>query len=132
MVGLYHWGLSKYDGRSCVSGLRTCQQVGDRSNQIENRIIPDCELLRERKIDSYYLLSVNTIDEFTNITCQKIFNIFHSSVDGYECHSDGLQEILPKSSINFDVVCLSETSQQSDHVFPKNGTLIALPLRSPL
>ena len=50
--------------------------------------------------------------------------LFHSSVDGYECHSGGLQEILSKSSINFDVVCLSVTSQQSDHVFPKNGTLI--------
>ena len=42
---------------------------------------------------------------------KKSFNIFHSSVDGYECHSDGLQEILSKSSINFDVVCLSETSE---------------------
>ena len=59
---------------------------------------------------------------------KKSFNIFHSSVDGYECHSDGLQEILSKSSINFDVVRLS---QQSDHVFPKNGTLITLPLRTP-
>ena len=55
------------------------------------------------------------------------FNIFHSSVDGYERYSDGLRDILSKSSINFDVVCLSETSQQSDHVFPKNGTRITLP-----
>ena len=47
---------------------------------------------------------------------KKSSNIFHSSVDGYECHSDGLQEILSESSINFDVVCLSETSQQSNHV----------------
>ena len=62
---------------------------------------------------------------------KKSSNIFHSSVHGYECHSDGLQEILSKSTINFDVVCLSQTSQQSDHVFPTNGTLIALPLRSP-
>ena len=62
---------------------------------------------------------------------KKSFNIFHSSVDGYECHSDGLQEILSKSSINFDVVCLSETSQQSDHVFPKNGTIITTTSRSP-
>ena len=57
---------------------------------------------------------------------KKSFNIFHISVDGYECLSDGLQEILSKSSISFDVVYLPETSQQSDHVFPKNGTLITL------
>ena len=44
---------------------------------------------------------------------KKSFNIFHSSVDGYECRSDGLQEILSKC-INFDIVCLSETFQQSD------------------
>ena len=75
--GLYHWGLSKYDGRSCVSGLRTCQQVGDRSTQIENRIIifQIVNCWGNEKIDSYYLLykQFNTIDEFTNITCQKIF-----------------------------------------------------------
>ena len=29
--------------------------------------------------------------------------------------------ILSESSINVDVVCLSETSQQSDHVYP-SGT----------
>ena len=57
--------------------------------------------------------------------------IFHSNVDGYECHSDGLREILSNSSINFGVVCLSVTSQQSDYAFPKNGTLITLPLRTP-
>ena len=57
------------------------------------------------------------------------FNIFHSSIDGYECHSDGLREILSKSSINFDVLCLSEASQQSDHVYPKNGTLITMTYR---
>ena len=38
-------------------------------------------------------------------------------------NSDGLREILSKSNINFDVVCLSETSQQSDHVFPNNVIL---------
>ena len=62
---------------------------------------------------------------------KKSFSIFHSSVDGNECHPEGLQEILSKSSIIFDVMCLSETFQQSDHIFPKNGTLITLPLRSP-
>ena len=45
---------------------------------------------------------------------KKSFNIFHSSDDGYEFHADGLQEILSRSSINLDIVCLSETSQQSD------------------
>ena len=65
-----------------------------------------------------------TIDEFTKIkSVKKSFNIFHSNVDGYECHSEGLGEIVSKSSLNFDVVCLSETSQQLDHVFPKNVIL---------
>ena len=59
---------------------------------------------------------------------KKYFNIFHSSVDGYECHSDGLQEILSKSSINFDVVCLS---QQSDHVFPKKWNTNHIAFKDP-
>ena len=61
-----------------------------------------------------------TIDEFTEIkSVKKSFNIFHSNGDGYECHSEGLGEILSKSSLNFDVVSLSENSQRLDHVFPK-------------
>ena len=34
-------------------------------------------------------------------------------------------------TINFDVVCSSEISQQSDQVFPKNGTLITMIYRIP-
>ena len=123
----------------CVSGIRTCQQVGQRSTQIENRksnyYLPDCELLTSLRMNSterknIYSLPINqfnTIDEVTNIV-KKPCNIFHSNVDGYECHSDGLQEILSKSSIN---LCLSETSQQSDHIFPKNGTVTKMLLTSP-
>ena len=81
------------------------------SNDIEENLI-------DRINSKYY-----TINEFiNNKSVKKYFNIFHSNVDCYECLSDGLREILSKSSLNFDVVCLSETSQQSDHVFPKNVT----------
>ena len=81
------------------------------SNDIDENLV--------NKINSKYY----TFDDFINIkSAKKTFNIFHTNVDGYECHADGLREILSKSSINFDVVCLSETSQQSDHVFPKNVT----------
>ena len=82
------------------------------SNDIDENLI-------DRINSKYY-----TIDEFTKIkSVKKSFNIFHSNVDDYECHSEGLGEILSKSSLNFDVVCLSETSQQLDHVFPKNVIL---------
>ena len=68
------------------------------SNDIDENLI-------DRINSKYY-----TIDEFTKIKCvKKSFNIFHSN-----------GEVLSKSSLNFDVVCLSETSQQLDHVFPKN------------
>ena len=86
-------------------------------------------LMERKNIYSLPINQFNTIDEFTNIkSVKKLCNIFHSNVDGYECHSDGLQEILSKSSIN---LCLSETSQQSDHIFPKNGTVIKMLLTSP-
>ena len=34
--------------------------------------------------------------------------------NGYECHSDRVHEILANSSLNFHVVCLSETCQKLD------------------
>ena len=81
-----------------------------------------------------YSLPINQFNTLMNLlilrVSKKSFNILHINVDGYECHSDGLREILSKTSINFDIV-LSETSQQSDHVFSKNGTVIKMPLMSP-
>ena len=54
------------------------------------------ELLSSR---CYYLLSNSILlMNLLILHVKKSFNIFHSSVDGYECHSDGLQEILSKSS----------------------------------
>ena len=99
--GLHPYGLSKYDVRSCVCGLRTCRQVGDRSKQIENRIIifhiVNC--WGNEKIDSYYLLSNSILlINLLILHVKKSFNMFHSNVDSYEYHSDGLQEILSKSS----------------------------------
>ena len=72
--GLYHWGLSKYDVRSCVSRVRMCRQVGHRSTQIENRIIifQIVNCWGNEKIDSYYLLSnLILLMNFSNITCKK-------------------------------------------------------------
>ena len=45
---------------------------------------------------------------FSNIRCKKIF---HSSVDGYKCHSDGLRECLPETSQPSDSTKMEHLSQ---------------------
>ena len=56
-----------------------------------------------------------TSEEFSNLRPSSgLFNISHSNVNGYECHSDRFHEVLANSRIDFYVICLSETGQKFD------------------
>ena len=101
---------------ACVRASK-CVFVSDNYNNIFINWESDALFHRDELELFYFYININKI---MNSMSVKYLYIFHSNVDGYECHSDGLQEVLSKSSINFDVVCLSETSQQSDHVYLKN------------
>ena len=96
--GLYHWGLSKYDGRSCVSRVRMCWQVRHRSTQIENRIVNCCG--GNEKIDSYYLLS--------NLILLMNLLILHVK-------KSSIAVLMSMNATQMDCECWSETFQQSDY-----------------
>jgi len=58
-------------------------------------------------------------------TCQEFFKInnnnnsfkiHHTNVNGYSCHVDTLKEFFVQSKVDFDAICISETSLQ---LFPQ-------------
>ena len=100
-------------------------------------MIPEFEVLCDvTKIEN---LNSNDIDEnlATKINCKyystdeivkfpdtgNSFDIFHSNVNGYESHSDNIHEMLVEFEIDFNVICISETSQQIDEHFSDNSLI---------
>ena len=66
-----------------------------------------------------------TVDEFSNLDRNlNSFDLFHSNVNGLSSHFDDLHEVLTNSAIDFNVICISETTQQKDEVFPLNETFV--------
>ena len=62
-----------------------------------------------------------TNEEFSKSSNDKnSFNIFHANVNGLECHFDELQHFLSNSSLDFDIICISETSQPNETDFLRN------------
>ena len=84
--------------------------------------------LNSHDIDLNLAESINC-NYYTNENFSKLpykensFNIFHANVDGLECHFDDLQYVLSDSSLDFNVICISETSQKKDTDFMKNVSL---------
>ena len=100
-------------------------------------MIPQFEVLCDvSKMDN---LNSNDIDEnlATKINCkyypieelskipetENSFDIFHSNVNGYETHFDNLHEMLVDTKIDFNVICISETSQQIGENFSVNSLI---------
>ena len=74
-------------------------------------------------IDEHFSGNINckyyTNDEFSKLQNNN-FNIFHANVDGLEYHFDDLHYILADTSLLFNVICVSETSQKEETDFEKN------------
>ena len=67
------------------------------------------------------LISVPT--EIHNLDIRNNLNIFHSNVNGLESKFDDLHHFLSGTSLEFDFVAISETSQQCDSYFINNVSL---------
>ena len=84
--------------------------------------------LNNKDIDENLVDNINckyyTFKEFSNLRPSSgSFNIFHSNVNGYECHSDNVHKVLASSGLDFHAICLSETSQKLDQVFSPNSMI---------
>ena len=105
-----------------------CINIIDSMKQIV--MIPEFEIVSEamkanniaNNIDEQSIY--NSCEEFSKLSNNNnSFDLFHSNVNGNECHADNLKVTLINSSIDFNVVCLSETSLKIDETFPDNVKL---------
>ena len=48
------------------------------------------------------------------------FNLFHANVNGVENHFEDLETVSVDSNLNFNAICISETSQRESTMFCKN------------
>ena len=90
------------------------------------KMIPEFEIASNvSKVNSSHDIDVNTVDTincqyYTNDEFSKLvptrnsFNIMHCNVDGYETHFDNLHHFFVEANKDFDVICISETSQQKN------------------
>ena len=60
-------------------------------------------------------------EEFSKLsTKENSLNIFHANVNGLECHFEDLHHFLSESHLDFNAICISETSQLNDTNFDNN------------
>ena len=79
------------------------------SNDIDENLV--------HKIDSKYY----TCQEYLKIKNDKNnFKIYHSNVNGISSHFDTLNEFIVQSQLEFDAICISETSLATDNHLSKN------------
>ena len=75
-------------------------------------------------IDNNILNNVNckyfTNEEFSSLPKTKnSFNLLHAKVNVIENHFEDLQTVIVDSNLNFNVICISETSQRESTCFVK-------------
>ena len=69
----------------------------------------------DENIDDPINCKYYTVDELKHFPVNRALNIFHSNVNGLDTHFDNLHEFLSNSNTpTFDVINISETSQQMD------------------
>ena len=79
----------------------------------------DIDVNLVNNIDSRYY----SAHEFKNLKIPDSFNIFHSNLDGLESKFDALHDFVNTTTMELDVICLSETSQKLNQDFMLNTTL---------
>ena len=78
----------------------------------------------DENIDDPINCKYYTVEELSKIPTNKVFNIFHSNVNGLDTHFENLHEFLSnKNTPTFDVINVTETSQQEDLNFKTNVKL---------
>ena len=87
-------------------------------------LIPEYEIMSEiSKIRNSRDTDVNSLEninckyyaneEFSNLTNSgNSFDLIHCNVDGYDTHFENLHQFLVESKLDFNVICISETTQQ--------------------
>ena len=63
------------------------------------------------------------IDEFQNVSKSQQFKLFHTNINGLSCHFDELHNMLTQTNSDFDVINITETSENKDSSFPTNISL---------
>ena len=81
--------------------------------------------LCSKDIDENLVNKINckyfTNDEFSKLSNDiNSFNIFHANVNGLECHFEELHHFLSNASLDFNAICISETSQLNESDFVRN------------
>ena len=79
-------------------------------------------------IDENLVYSINSkyysCPDFYNINNSKdTFKLHHTNVNGYSSHADILKDFLVQSKVEFDAICISETSLQIDQKISSNDLL---------
>ena len=80
--------------------------------------------LSSRDIDENIVNSINSkyysVYKFHNINCPNSFNLFHSNVNSLELHFDDLHQLICPAILKFDIINITETSQQLNQDFSTN------------
>ena len=61
-----------------------------------------------------------SVEDFKLLNIPKIFNIFHTNINGLESKLDHLYEFISGASNKIDIVALTETSEKEDNGFTGN------------
>ena len=61
-----------------------------------------------------------SVEEFHNVKREKSFNIFHNNVNGLETKFGRLHHFLASSSVELDLIAITETSHNDDDKFKSN------------
>ena len=81
--------------------------------------------LCSKDIDENLVNKINckyfTNDEFSKLSNDiNSFNIFHADVNGLEFHFEELHHFLSNASLDFNAICITETSQPNESDFVRN------------
>ena len=68
----------------------------------------------------YFIFYMFYIDEFNNMNDSESFKILHSNLNGVENIFDDYHTFVTSANSNFDVMCISETTQKENFPFNLN------------
>ena len=95
--------LPSYDITSKASNFQSLKQSNIDENIINN-------------LNSKYYSAL----DFKSLRRDNTFNIFHSNLDGLESKFDELHNFITSTTLNLEIICLSETSQKLNQDFGTN------------
>ena len=93
-------------------------EIQSEVSKIPNHSTFDIDENIEQSINCKYY----SVDQFQKMNDRDSFNIFHSNVNGFDSdiHFSNLFQLISKCGMDFDIINISETSQQVGENFVKN------------